>query len=94
MHSMIPIVELHLLLHCVTGVGHEPEVAPSLPVFSPPVISDHLAESSLDHSPLVDEYSSSDGSAEDEPDSSDCCGMCVCVHCIVVWYLLSALVLK
>ena len=70
-----------MVLHCATGLGHEPEVAPTLPVFSPPIISDHLhAMASLDttqHSPPVSEYSSSDGSTEDESVSSDYSGQCV-----------------
>ena len=68
-----------MLLNRAIGPGHESEVAPSLPVFSLPIISDHL-ESSLgttEHSPAVDEYSSSNGSTEDEPVSSDCSGTCI-----------------
>lgn len=68
-----------MLLHCATVSGHKPEVETSLPVFSPHIISDDF-ESRFDtteHSLLVDEYSSSDGSTEDEAVSSDCSGTCV-----------------
>ena len=70
-----------MVLHCVTGLGHEPEVAPTLPVFSLPMISDHLrAIASLDttqHSPPVSEYSSSEESTDNALVSSDSSGKCV-----------------
>ena len=70
-----------MVLHCVTGLEDEPDLAPTLPVFSPRIISDHLhTNASLDttqDSPPVGEYSSGEESADDELVQSGYSGKCL-----------------